>query len=304
MKGGVDDDIDGLFMLPLAEFTDARNMLAARLKKEGRHNEAERVKMLSKPSVSAWTVNQLYWNHREALDQLIATGKRLRPPQSSRPGKGAGMRDSLEARRDAVNQLSDLATEVLQDAGHNPTQEMMRRIVTTIEAMAAYALLPNGPTPGRLTNDVDPPSFESLASLMSGSRAIHHVEELPSRKSGGVSPKKTQADNVRQIKEFRQAKIAEAKAALQDAKKSLTAARAKAESLESAQKKASAEAKDAEKQRRDAEERLKKATATSEEATKRARAVAAEVEVATTGLEDAKRSVETATKELESLLRG
>ena len=304
MKGGVDDDIDALFRLPLAEFTDARNMLAARLKKEGRRNDAERVKMLSKPSVSAWTVNQLYWNHREALDQLIATGKRLRPAQSSRPGKGTGMRDSLEARRDAVNQLSDLATEVLQDAGHNPTQEMMRRIVTTIEAMAAYALLPDGPTPGRLANDVDPPSFESLASLMSGSRAIHHVEELPSRKSGGVSPKKTQADNVRQMKEFRQAKIAEAKAALNDAKKSLTAARAKAESLDSTHKKASAEAKDAEKQRRDAEERLKKATAASEEATKRARAAAAELEVATTALEDAKRSVETATKELESLLRG
>lgn len=304
MKGGIDDDIDGLFRLPLAEFTDARNMLAARLKKEGRRNEAERVKMLSKPSVSAWTVNQLYWNHREALDQLIATGKRLRPGQSSRPGKGTGMRDSLDARRDAVNQLSDLATEVLQDAGHNPTQEMMRRIVTTIEAMAAYALLPDGPTPGRLTADVDPPSFESLASLMSGFRAMPHIEEVPARKSGSVGPKKTAADNVRQIKEFHQAKIAEAKAALQDAKKSLTAARAKADSLESAHKKAIAEAKDAEKQRRDAEERLKKATATSEEATRRARAVAAEVEVATTALEEAKRSVETATKELESLLRG
>ena len=304
MKGGIDDDIDGLFILPLAQFTDARNMLAARLKKEGRRNEAERVKMLSKPSVSAWTVNQLYWNHREALDQLIATGKRLRPAQSSRPGKGTGMRDSLDARRDAVNQLSDLATEVLEDAGHNPTQEMMRRIVTTIEAMAAYALLPDGPTPGRLTADVDPPSFESLASLMSGSRAIPHIEEVPARKSGNVSPKKTAADNVRQIKEFRQAKIAEAKAALQDAKKLLTAARVKAETLESAHKKAIAEAKDAEKQRRDAEERLKKATATSEEGTRRARAVAAEVEVATTALQEAKRSVEIATKELESLLRG
>ena len=206
------------------------------------------------------------------------------------------MRDSLDARRDAVNQLSGLAAEVLQDAGHNPTQDMMRRIVTTIEAMSAYALLPDGPTPGRLTNDVDPPSFESLASLMSGSRPIRHIEEVPA--------KKTPADNVRQIKEFRQAKIAEAKASLQDAKKSLTAARAKAESLESAQKKASAEAKEAEKQRRDAEERLKKATAASEEATRRARAVAAEVAVAATALEDAKRSVETATKEMESLLRG
>ena len=39
----VDDleaDVDALFRLPLAEFTDARNALAARLKKSGRGDEA------------------------------------------------------------------------------------------------------------------------------------------------------------------------------------------------------------------------------------------------------------------------
>src|ERR1051325_10512067 len=78
VKRKLDDEIDDLFRLPLAEFTGARNALAARLKKEGRSNDAERVKLLGKPSVSAWTVNQLYWNHREAFDKLIATGKRLK----------------------------------------------------------------------------------------------------------------------------------------------------------------------------------------------------------------------------------
>ena len=32
----LEDEIDALFTLPLAEFTGARNTLAARLKKEGR----------------------------------------------------------------------------------------------------------------------------------------------------------------------------------------------------------------------------------------------------------------------------
>src|ERR1043165_6415356 len=98
VKRKLDDEIDGLFRLPLAEFTGARNALAVRLKKEGRPNDAERVKLLGKPSISAWTVNQLYWNHCKAFDQLMATGKRLRPAEKLRlAGKVAGMRDSLDA---------------------------------------------------------------------------------------------------------------------------------------------------------------------------------------------------------------
>jgi hypothetical protein len=178
----LEGEIDDLFRLPLAEFTGARNTLAARLKKEGRANDAERVKLLGKPPVSAWAVNQLYWYHRDAFDDLIATGKRLRP--KSRPGgKAADMRDSLDARREALINLSDLATAVLTDAGHNPSQDTLHRVVTTLEALSAYSLLPDGPTPGRLTQDVDPPSFELMAALMSGAITLDDDEEpAPSRK--------------------------------------------------------------------------------------------------------------------------
>ena len=77
MKSKLEDEIDALFTLPLTEFTSVRNTLAARLKKEKRTDEAERVKLLTKPPVSAWAVNQLYWNHRELFDQLIASGERF-----------------------------------------------------------------------------------------------------------------------------------------------------------------------------------------------------------------------------------
>ena len=80
----LDDDVDSLFKVPLSEFTAARNELAARLKKGGRGNEADFVKSLVKPSVSAWTVNQLYWEYRDEFDQLIAAGERFRQAQSAR----------------------------------------------------------------------------------------------------------------------------------------------------------------------------------------------------------------------------
>ncbi len=52
-KRKLEDGVDALFRLPLAEFTAARNTLAARLKQGGRGNEADRVKGLVKPSISA-----------------------------------------------------------------------------------------------------------------------------------------------------------------------------------------------------------------------------------------------------------
>ena len=297
MKNKLDDDIDALFRLPLAEFTEERNSLAARLKKEGRRNDADRVKLLAKPSISAWAVNQLYWDHREAFNQLMASGKRLRPAQKLRlAGKVAGMRDSLDARREALVNLSELATELLRDAGSNPSPDTLRRVTTTLEALSASGFLSDGPTPGRLTHDLDPPSFDSLASFMSSAATIEEEPVAP-------APKSTTTANVRRLEEVRRAKIADAKVTLQDAKRALNDARARTQNLESVQKKAKAEVKEAEKNRREAEQILEKATAASEDAVRRAQSVATEVEEAAKTVEVAKRAIEEATKDLETLLR-
>src|SRR5438132_10526856 len=100
----VEHDIDALFGLSLAEFTGARNALAARLKQGDRRDEAERVKALAKPSVSAWAVNQLYWKHRKAFDRLITSGESFRQAQALQlAGKLSNMRRSLDARREALS---------------------------------------------------------------------------------------------------------------------------------------------------------------------------------------------------------
>jgi hypothetical protein len=320
-KGKLDDDVDALFRLPLAEFTGARNTLAARLKKSGRGDEAGLVKALVKPPVSAWAVNQLYWNHREAFDRLIASGERFHKAQTSRSaGKVSDMRGALDARREALTDLTDLATSLLRDAGPNPGQnpslDIIRRITSTLEAMSAMSAMSvlasrsDAPRPGRLTHDVDPPGFESLASFVPVPGMTQPTEKparsTPSQRSSSVTNtrRKVATDNdVRQLEETRKAKIAAAKVSLQDAKRSLTEARARAQSLEAALKKADAEAKKAEKLRRDAEEELRKAKAASEDADQRARSVAEEVEEAVSAVEDAERTVEKASKELELLFR-
>ncbi|MGH9905444.1 MAG: hypothetical protein ACRD8U_07670, partial [Pyrinomonadaceae bacterium] len=298
--------------LPLPEFTAARNTLAGRLKRDGRGNEADFVKALVKPSISAWAVNQLYWKHREVFDRLFATGKRLRQAQTSNLArKVADMRGALDTRLEVLSHLSDLATVLLRDAGHNPTPDTVRRVTTTLEAMSVYGSSPNAPRPGRLTHDVDPPGFDALASLIPGASMAQGTEEparvTQSQESGrtdtGRRRKAEPAAGVRQLEETRQARIAAAKVSLQEAKALLIEARGKAQGLETALKKASAEAKDAEKHRREAEERFKEARAASEDATRHAQNVASEVKQATKAVEDAKRTVEKTSKELEKLFR-
>jgi hypothetical protein len=304
----LEDDLDDLFRLPLAEFTGARNALAAQLKKSGRGDEkaeAARVKALAKPSISAWAVNQLYWNHRKEFDQLTALGERFHKAQKS--GKVAEMRTALDARREALTKLSDLAMSLLRDAGQNSAPNTIHRITTTLEGISAYASRTDGPRAGRLTNEIDPPGFDSLASFVPGAKK---QEAVGGRQSAGTTSQKSKPlrqvsveDDQRQKEEARKAKIAAARVSLQDAKRSLTAVRARAQSLEAAQKKADAEAKKAEKHRRDAEENLAKAKAASADAARRARSVAVEVEEATSAVEDAEDTVEATSKELESLFR-
>jgi len=227
-------------------------------------------------------VNQLYWNHRETFDQLIALGERFHKAQSSRSSvKVADMRTALDARRVALTDLSDLATRLLRDAGPNPGQnpslDTTRRITTTLEAMSAMSAMSDwasrrdAPRPGRLTHDVDPPSFESLASWIPAGGMTKPPEERReagrrrqtagttgletpkpirfSQKSSNAATstrRKVAPDNdVRQLEGTRKAKIAAAKVSLQDAKRSLTEARARAQSLEAAQKRAYAEGKKA-----------------------------------------------------------
>lgn len=294
-------DIDSLFQLPLSEFIGARKELAARLKQAGRSGDSERVRLLTKPPVSAWTVNQLYWQHREAFDALLATGQRFRKAQGS--GKVADMRAALSARTEALTRLENLATSLLKAAGHNPTPDMIRRIVTTLEAVSAYEVLPDGSSPGRMTKDVDPPGFETMSSFVAGPHTTKRIEPAPAAKESPAPTKTSSKATEIRLEQQRQEKLAAAKTSLANGKRALSEARAKAESLEATLQKTDALAKQAEKQKREAELVFRKATAAADEAAERTRSITSEAKDARRALEDAKRSVEKATRELESLFR-
>ena len=302
-------DIDGLFQLPLDEFTAARNALAAQLKKSGRGDEADQVKGLVKPPVSAWTVNQLYWRHRKALDKLLAAGERFRKAQAAQlAGKSGDLREPLEARRQALSDLIRMATTLLRSASHNPSPDTMRRVMTTLEALATYGTHPDAPRAGRLTDDVDPPGFEAVASLIPtsgrhGGRGSEptHVIPFKQKAKGAKKRKPTPEELEKEREEERKAQLAAAKAAVQEAEKALRAAQRKAEQAEAALKKVAARAKEADKAKAALEKQWEKLVTTADETRQEARRVASEAEDAAQEVEDAERALEKAQREAEML---
>ena len=80
--GDVDAAIDGLYHVD--QLTANRNALASQLRKAGQGDEAERVKALSKPSVTAWAVNQAWWRDQPRFQAMLDAGDALREAHIAR----------------------------------------------------------------------------------------------------------------------------------------------------------------------------------------------------------------------------
>jgi hypothetical protein len=297
------DEVDKLFQVPLAEFTSARNALATKLKKEGDAEDAERVKILGKPSISAWVANQLYWRQRKAFERLLAAGDRFREAQAAQlAGKSGDLRPPLDERREALAELNKHASDVLRNAGHPASPDTMRRVMTTLEALATYGNQAGGPPAGRLTTDVDPPGFEALAALVprgidrvghrvAPPRVIPFNQPKPEPRKGKKTDTKEEA---RRLEAERHAKQAEARRELHEAERALAEARKAAERARTAMKEAAARAKAAEKAKAALESQFEKLSAAAEAARQDARRVASQAEQAAQAVDDAERAVKSA----------
>ena len=251
----LDAEIDPLFQLPLAEFTGARNALAARLKKQGRAVEAERVKALAKPPAPAWAVNQLYWQDPKSFESLLTAGERVRHAQTGKL-KNVDLRTVLDERKQLMAAFLAKAAAILTTAGHGASPDAMRRVTATLESLAAWGKRDDVPKAGRLTADLDPPGFDTLAALLGGKK-LEPAKVLPFRSAKPV--------------EDPAAAKARAREAVQTAEKTLRAARREAEQAESALTKANAKASELEARYTEAKEQTR---AAASEARKCAQAVA------------------------------
>jgi hypothetical protein len=146
-----DDAVATLFQASLGDFVAERKRLAAALKAGGDVAASTRLAKLARPSVSAWAVNQLWWQEREAFDALLAAAARVK----------IGDREAGKEHREALARLREHATRILQEAGNAATETTLRRLLTTLSSVAAIGGFQPDP-PGALVADRDPPGFETL----------------------------------------------------------------------------------------------------------------------------------------------
>ena len=155
------DELDKLYRAPLSEFVFLRNALAAELKKAGDADGAKRVKALVKPNASAWAVNRLYWKEPLSFAALIKAGDHYRDTFTE---KGA-QEDAERERLDAVRDATGIARALLERSAKSASNVVMRRVETTLDALASYGSANPEPMDGRLTRDLEPLGFAALATL-------------------------------------------------------------------------------------------------------------------------------------------
>jgi DNA repair exonuclease SbcCD ATPase subunit len=151
-----DEAVQALYRGPLETFVAERKRLAAELKAGGDKEGAARLAKLGRPSISAWAVNQLFWYEREAFERLLTTADRVR----------RGERDASAEYQRALSALRALAAACLAASGHVAAEATLRRVTTTLSALAVTGGFEPDPL-GALVADRDPPGFEVLHTLPS-----------------------------------------------------------------------------------------------------------------------------------------
>jgi len=235
------------------------------------------VKALAKPPAPAWAVNQLYWQDPKAIERLLTLGERTRKAQTGQL-KNADLRALIDEKKQMTTALLTKASAILEEAGHAASGDSMRRVSATLESLAAWGHMEGVPKAGRLTADLDPPGFDTLAALMGG-------KDLEAKKVLLFRPPKPV--------EAPAATRARLREAVQAAEKALREAHRNAERAESALAKANGHAATVETQKQEIEARHAEAKETVQLASSEAKKAAHAVAEAERSLTKAKGALET-----------
>jgi hypothetical protein len=220
-----------LFALPPEEFTAARDELARSLRAAGEADEAKRVRGLRRPTVPAWAVNQLARQHPQELEELLETGAQLRLAQrrALSGSKGAGLRDATRTRRDHLDQLTELAADLLASSGRNPDPHRSA-VAATLEAASIDEEAAEAVRAGTLSKELPPPSgFGDLSPLS----VVPDIEEEQGEEPDEEARQRAEAEErLRQARERVEEVVTAAREAEQEARDAREEADEAAEAVE------------------------------------------------------------------------
>ena len=251
----LEKELDRLYALDPATFVAERDRLVRELRKGGRPEEAEQVKRLRKPTVSAWTINQLARQERREVDLLLDAGHRLREAQQRLlAGEAPGSLDEARrTQRDALTSLRKGARRILAAAGRG-SEATLNRIMLTLQAAAVSSEGRELLARGRLTGDLEATGFELLAPLAEGAP---RKQEPPGQRRKRAAPRKP-APRLRERRAAQERQRQQDRKRLEEARRQLREARASAEAAEKDLRTAEREAGKARRELAQVEQRMRK----------------------------------------------
>jgi hypothetical protein len=243
-------EVERLYGLPPDEFTAERDALAKRLRTEGSRDEADAVKGLKKPSLPAWTVNQLVRRHGKELRRLLEAGESLRRAHEDAlsGGERGKLRKAADTEREIVAGLVERAEPLLSEAGR-PSPANLERVRNTLHAVATDEELRAELEQGRVVKDRESvglgPFAAAAAPAEGGGTATRRERERATSRRRELKQARSRAEQaarrLRSAEGALERARAEAEAAQRELKarqRSLDAARGEAEDAEEALRRA------------------------------------------------------------------
>ena len=160
----LEGELDRLYGLEPEAFIGERDRLVRELRDAGERETAEQVKQLRKPTVGAWTINQLARQERRDVDLLLDAGHRLREAHErvlagEDPGRLA---EAQRAQRDALAALHKAARRILAETGRS--EAALTQVTATLQAAAVSTEGRELLARGRLTGELEATGFDVLAA--------------------------------------------------------------------------------------------------------------------------------------------
>ena len=256
--------LDQLYAAPLDAFVPLRRELVAALRKTGDAPASRRVAAASKPSRTAWALNQVARRHPELLTAVLHA--RATALAAQRGGTPEAVRVTARQYREHIARAVEAAGEILGEAGGELTATQGRRVGATVQALAGAddaegrARLLGG----RLVADVD--VDDPFAGLAMGPSRDRQAVEAPPRDN--LAPRRAaraaaevagQERAARREREKKTNELEKARDRVHKLEREVSEARASARHAEVAATRAQAEAERARRAADDAERQLEEA---------------------------------------------
>jgi hypothetical protein len=147
--------LDRLYEAPFDAFVSRRREMAAALRASGDVAASRLVLAASKPSRTAWAMNQVARRRPELVQATFEAWAKAAAAQTS--GQGEDLRATARAYRDRLADLVQAAGDAVREDGGELTVAQGRRISATVQAVASAdeATSREALVAGRLVADID-----------------------------------------------------------------------------------------------------------------------------------------------------